>query len=805
MIKNYLKTAVRAFAKNKVTTCINVLGLSIGISAALIIFMLVEYDYSYDRWEPGRGRIYRIVSESDVFKNSGAPVPLLEAVRRSTAGIQEAALILQSSNGRTKVAIPKGNGKEQVIFRKQEQIVFADSSYFSLFPHEWMEGSPAVSLREPRRLVLTESRARQYFPGIPVSQVVGRTVVFCDTIITTVAGVVKDLKANSDFEFGGVISLSTVSSGSLKESYQWGEWGSINSNTTEFVKLAPGVGVSGIDRAIAAVYGSHRGEGDRKSVCRLQALSDIHTNMDFDGKVNQQTVRNLIWLAIFLLLLGAINFINLSTAHAAERAKEIGIRKTLGGRRVQLILQFLSETFVLTALTAVVSVLITPLLLRAFSGFIPDGLKFDRFLTQPLVWGFLLLLVVTVSVIAGLYPAFVLSGFRPVSVLKNSVVAGSGKGMWLRKVLIVFQFAVAQVFIVAVFVVDRQIHYSVEKDMGFKKDAIVNFNVPFDFDHPNRKKYVLRDEIAGIPGIERVSLAGQSPAFGGRMASSLTFKEKKQDLKIDVDSRWGDTSFLRVYGLQLIAGRNIGYSDTANEVLVNETLARRLGFVNPGDAVNHFVSMGSSPLPIVGVIRDFNLASVRSFINPMMYSSDLKHGFVMHVAMPRDPSGWPSVIKRMEAAWKQVYPEEDFDYSFMDKKISDLYAEDRQLSTLLAWSAGIAILISCLGLLGLVIFVTNQRVKEIGVRKVLGASVRQIVALLSVDFVRLLLIAVVIAVPVAWWQTHGWLENFAYHTELSWWLFVVSGVVMIGLAFLVMGIRAGKAAMANPVDSLRND
>ncbi|MBS1605167.1 MAG: FtsX-like permease family protein, partial [Bacteroidetes bacterium] len=233
--------------------------------------------------------------------------------------------------------------------------------------------------------------------------------------------------------------------------------------------------------------------------------------------------------------------------------------------------------------------------------------------------------------------------------------------------------------------------------------------------------------------------------------------------------------------------------------------ARRLGFLNPVEAVGHFVNLGSTPLPIVGVMRDFNLASVRSFINPMIYSSDLKHGFVLHVAMPRDPSGWPSVIKRMAAAWKQVYPDEDFDYSFMDKKIADLYAEDVQLSRLLAWSAGIAILISCLGLLGLVIFVTNRRVKEIGVRKVLGASVRQIVGLLSVDFVRLLLIAVVIAVPVAWWQTHSWLENFAYHTELSWWIFVVCGVAMIGVAFLVMWVRAGRAAMANPVDSLRTE
>ena len=800
MIKNYIRTALRSFLRNKAATCINVLGLSIGISAALVIFMLVAYDYSFDRWQPDNSRIYRIVSQGDGWKNSGVPAPLPRAIARSSAGIQTSAVIIQYKDWNTKVTVPGGVGAPLVL-NKERRIVFADSGYFGIFPHEWLEGGPGASFRGPGRLVLTESRARLYFPGVPVSKVVGRTVVFSDTLLTTVAGVVKDLEANSDFEFGAFISLATMDKPGLRAEYLPDSWDFVNSGTIAMVKLFPGVAPGTVDKQMAAVYHSHVGES--KEVHWLQALSDIHTNVEFDGKVNPATLRNLILLAVFLLILGAINFVNLSTAHAAERAKEIGIRKTLGSGKGQLIFQFLAETFVLTALAAVVSVLIVPLLLRAFSGFMPEGLKFGRFLVQPMVWGFLLLLVVVVSVIAGLYPAFVLSRFRPVAVLKNSVVVGRGRGEWLRKVLIVFQFATAQVFIVAVFVVDRQIHYSVEKDMGFRKDAIVNFYVPFDFQSPNRKKYVLRDEIRKIPGIEHVSLGGQSPAFGGRMASGISYREGKQDLKLDVDSRFGDTAFMTVYRLRLVAGRNIGVSDTANEVVINESLARRLGFVNPGEAVNHFISLGSSPLPVVGVVRDFNLASVRSVIGPMVYFSELKHGFVMHVAMPGDPSQWPGVIQRMQAAWKQVYPDLDFDYSFMDKLISDFYAEDRQLSTLLAWSAGIAILISCLGLLGLVIFVTNHRVKEIGVRKVLGASMRQIVGLLSADLVRLLLVAVVIAVPVAWWQTHGWLENFAYHTELSWWIFAVSGVVMVGLAVLVMGVRAGRAAMANPVDSLR--
>jgi ABC-type antimicrobial peptide transport system permease subunit len=289
------------------------------------------------------------------------------------------------------------------------------------------------------------------------------------------------------------------------------------------------------------------------------------------------------------------------------------------------------------------------------------------------------------------------------------------------------------------------------------------------------------------------------------VSTSIEFKEKGKDLKLDADSRNGDTSFLSVYNIKLIAGRNISYSDTANELLINQTLAKQLGFANPADAVNHFISLGSSPLPIVGVMQDFNLASVRTAINPMVYYADMKFGYMMHVALQKDPSTWPAAIKKMQAAWKSIYPDIDFNYDFLDKKISDLYNEDKQLSTLLTWSAAIAILISCLGLLGLVIFMTNNRVKEIGVRKVLGASVRQIITLLSVDFIKLLMVAFVIAIPIAWWQTHNWLENFAYHTTLSWWIFLLSGAVMILIAITILCIRAGKAAMANPVKSLRTE
>ena len=341
---------------------------------------------------------------------------------------------------------------------------------------------PRNHFENPYNLVLTESRAKLYFPNLSPNQVIGKTVVFNDTINTTVTGIIKDLKANSDFDYQAFISLSTISSSNLKSFFNWDQWNNTNSISQIVVKLLPNVRPKQINKQLAAVFKAHNSDPeDSKILHRLQPLSDIHTNKDFDGKVNPSTVKNLIVLAIFLLLLGAINFVNLSTAHASERAKEIGIRKTLGSKKSQLIWQFLSETFLLTSFASVLSVVLTPLLIKAFGGFIPKGLELSSLFSQPSVWLFLLLLILLVSIAAGLYPAFILSGFQPVSVLKNTVVSNSGstRSAWLRKSLIVSQFVIAQIFIIGMLVVDKQVHYALQKDMGFRKNAIINFYVPF--------------------------------------------------------------------------------------------------------------------------------------------------------------------------------------------------------------------------------------------------------------------------------------------------------------------------------------
>jgi putative ABC transport system permease protein len=806
MIKTYIRTALRYLIKNKLTAFINILGLSIGICAALVIFMIVKYDYSFDRFEPDSNRIYRVVSDDDKWKSAGVPVPFAEALKHNMVGVEAIAPIFGYNDLNTKVTIPEGDKKIDKVFKKQGGIVFTDAGYFKIIPHTWLAGHAGSALDNNYELVLTEKRAKTYFPGIPVNQLIGKTLIFNDSVRTTITGIVADLTTNSDFENQCFISINTVYHSSLKKDYQVDQWGSTNSDNQVLVKLSPHVLAANVNRQVHAIFKLNLHDKSKvEDQHRLQSLTDVHTNTDFGGNVDPGIVRNLSILAVFLLLLGAINFINLSTAHASERAKEIGIRKTLGSGKGQLITQFLSETFLLTFMATILSIVLLPLILKVFSGFIPDGLNAGYVLKEPMVWLFLFGITLFISLAAGIYPALILSRFRPVSALKNTTIGSSGnsRNTWLRKSLIVSQFIIAQVFVIGVLVVDKQLNFAESKDMGFRKDAIINFYVPIDFNNPNNKKFVLKQELSTIPGISAVSLGNQPPALGGFMSTEVTYKEHKKNITLDVASRDGDTAFLSVYKIPLIAGRNVLVSDTANELLINETLAREIGFNHPQDAVGHTLVFGNGSLPIVGVMHDFNQSSVRYAVTPLIYYSAPKHGYVMHVALQKDPATWNKTIQQITADWKSVYPDIDFDYTFLDKQVEDFYKQESQLSLLLTWAAGVAILISCLGMLGLVIFMTNRRVKEIGVRKVLGASIAQIIALLAGDFARLLLTAFVIAVPIAWWQTHKWLQSFAYHTALNWWIFLAGGVFMITIALLIVSIRAGRAAIANPVKSLR--
>ncbi len=819
MLKNYFVTAFRNFWRNKIFSLINILGLSIGISAALVIYLIVHYDFSFDKFEKDGNRIYRIVSDMKFagtpFFFSGVTSPLAAATKADVTGLEQ-AVAFHEFNGDANVSVAKNQNEKPHVFKKQDNIIFADADYLKMLSYQWLAGTPEKALQDPYKLVLTEERAKVYFPSVNYADIIGKQVIYDDTIITTVTGIVKNLSENTDFKYKEFISQATIPSSGLKKIYSWDEWGSVNSGSQLFLKLAPNVSTASIESQLKKVLAKNSKDSNKDSknttVYRVQPLSDLH----FDGKygnigdrvANKNTLYGLLTVAAFLLLLGCINFINLTTAQAAQRSKEIGIRKTMGGSRWQLKLQFLNETFFITIIATLLSIAITPILLKIFGDFIPKDLHFDL-LKQPGIFLFLIALIIAVSFLSGFYPAMILSKYNPALVLKNQAytgTAGTRKAL-LRKGLTVSQFFIAQFFVMATVISVKQISYMVNKDMGFRKDAIIFFGAPFNFhnfENPDSKRFVLLNELRSISGIDMVSIGDAAPSSSGWNMSTMKYQDGKKEIETDVRQKHGDSNYLKLYNIRLLAGRKPTESDTVKEYVINETYMHILGFKNPEDALNKNINSK----PIVGVMADFNQQSLHENVKPLVFASENKYSYTFHIALKpqsADGTAWPVTIKKVEAAFKKNYPEEDFNYEFFDASIAKFYKSEQDLSGLLKWATGLAIFISCMGLLGLVIYTTNLRTKEIGVRKVLGASVANIVSLLSKDFVLLVMIAFVIAAPLSWWVMNTWLQNFAYRTSINWWVFAASGLSMIIIALITLSIQTVKAAMANPVKSLRTE
>lgn len=819
MFRNYFTLALRNFWRHKLFSLINVLGLAIGISTSVVIYLIVQYHFSFDKFHPDADRIYRVVTDSrfsgEENHNSGVSAPLYNAVREEVTGVEQSAgfFTLYSAD----VKVPANGNKESLAFKGEGNIIFADANYFQLFQHRWLAGNKEP-LQKPFQVVISEKAAKKFFRNTAYNDVIGRQIIYNDSIATTVVGIVDDWSRNSDFTFNQFISLATVKATGLKNNFGLESWGSTNSSSQLFFKLAKNTSVTQIESQLKSLmlkYNKYDNKDEKNTKAwKLQSLPDLHFNGTYGTytlPVASKTVLyGLIAAAIFILLLGCINFINLTTAQSAQRAKEIGVRKTMGGSKRQLVVQFLSETFFITTFSTAVSVFLIPWILKWFKDFIPQNLRFDLF-HQPHIILFLLALIIVVTFLSGLYPAYVLSAYKPVAVLKNQAYtyAGKTRSSWLRKTLTVSQFVIAQVFIMGTVMVSKQIHYSLSTDLGFKKEAIVTFGYPFDFSHmPETKHKVLEAQLRSIPEIEMFSVGGSPPSSNGWSAGKMVYKDSNREVETDVRFKYGDTNYIRLYGIKLLAGRNVRQSDSTTEYLINETYAHLLGFKQPEDAVGKYLGRGDNQKPIVGVMADFYPRSLHDAIKPLAFSCEPRNSYTFHIALrPQQPGShtWQQAISKMEKTYKEVYPKNDFQYSFFDESIAKFYKDDQDLAKLLQWATALSIIISCLGLLGLVIYTTNQRTKEIGIRKVLGATVPQIVTILSKDFVLLVLIAFVIAVPIAWLGMQQWLENFAYRTAITWWVFGLSGAGMFLMALLTLSLRAIKAATENPVKSLRTE
>ena len=594
-------------------------------------------------------------------------------------------------------------------------------------------------------------------------------------------------------------------------------WGSTSSASQLFIGIADNVKVSTVQAELDKIAKSKADpetkEYNQTRKFYLQPLPDIHFDPNYhtfdfsEGRASKSVLLTLGCIALFLLLLGCINFINLNTAQATQRAKEIGIRKTLGSSKRQLVFQFLGETFLLTLSAAVLSLFLAFGLLRVFSDFVPQGLNFDLFL-DPLVIALISVLLLLVTFLSGFYPGLILSHFKPVSVLKNQILTKGDKSS-LRKYLTVFQFVIAQVFIIGTLLVGKQLNFLMTKDMGIKTEALANIQTPWH--HESMEKRIrFMEEIEAQPMVKDVSLSSHPPASFSSNSSHVTYFDDKKEINTELLFLYGDRNYLNLYDIEILAGRQ-QLNDTIREFVINESYSKLLGFKTPQEALGETLKINDESYPIVGVMEDFNQRSLKSRIEPMAFAGDwYRERFTrfntVHFALQEGQSeNWPETIAQIEKTWNDIYPDADFEVKFMDDMVQRFYEQEGRTSTLLQWATGLSIIISCLGLLGLVVYTTERRTKEIGIRKVLGASLAQLNLLLCKEFLILVGIAFILAVPIAWYGINYWLEEFSYKTNMSWWVFLLSGAAMGIISLIIMSIRTIAKANANPVKSLRTE
>ncbi len=814
MLRNNLKLALRNISKNKFFSLIKIVSLAIGLSASFVIGLMVYYDLTFDKFHPDGDRIFRITTEFSTpegqFYNPGVTVPLATTLKEGIPALEVVAPLF--------ITYPLNirNTETDQLFKNPEFIAYADSDYFLIFGYEWLAGSKENILQNPNELVLTESRANKYFPDKPVEEVIGRTLIYNDSIPLKITGIVANFKERTDIVLQEFISIRTANNMDGSDMLRNPQWGSTSSASQLFVSLTDKSDVEIVQSELDKIVKEHEDPEmvafGQKRRFYMQPLLDMHFDpnyytFDFSSKASKSILLSLICVALFLLLLGCINFINLNTAQANTRAKEIGIRKTLGSSKRQLIYQFLGETFILTLAAGILSLVFSFWLLNLFSDFIPSGLSFEIF-SEPLVITMISLLLLGVTFLSGFYPAFILSRFKTAAVIKNQTLFKDDKSA-LRKYLTVFQFVIAQIFIIGTLLVGKQLNFLMAQDMGIKTEALANVQTPWQHKSLD-KKIRLAAEIKSVPGIEEVSLSSFPPASGSSNSSQVTYLDQEKEIRTELLFLYGDDNYLNLYDIKLLAGRK-HLNDTIREFIINESYLKLLGFKTPQEALGKTLQLSDEVYPIVGVMEDFNQRSLKTSIEPMAFAGDwYRERFSrfnrVHFALQAGKSeNWPQTIAKIEKAWSNIYPDSDMDVNFMDDIVRRFYEQERKTTVLLKWATGLSIAISCLGLLGLVVYTTERRTKEIGIRKVLGASLAQLNLLLCKEFLILVAIAFVIAAPIAWYGINYWLEEFAYKTAMSWWVFALSGIAMLLIALIIMSIRTIAKANANPVKSLRTE
>lgn len=805
MISNYLKIALRSLRNKKVFASINILGLAIGLAACMLILLFVQHELSYDHYNVNADRMFRVTLHGRIGGNeiniAGASAPAGPALMRDYPGVE--AYTRLSNNGTFLVR----NGEKRF---REDGVIFADSNFFDLFSIRLLKGDSKTVLTEPRTVVITASTALKYFGR---QDPVGKSLTMGNSGLFRVTGVCEDVPSNSHFHFDFFGSMKSIGLGE--------KW--LASGAHTYVLLRKGYSVEKLEAQVpqfvekyigpeikeflGMTYEAYLRKGNRFGFS-FQPLTDIHLQSNLENELepngNVKYIYIFAAIAAFILLIACINFMNLSTAGSAGRAREVGVRKVMGSVRQQLTVQFLTESVLLTVLALFVAFGLVVLLLPGFNGLAGKQFDLQSILNvRTVAYAFVGCLVV--GLLAGSYPAFFLSAFKPVAVLKGSIQAGVKSG-WLRNSLVTIQFVVSIGMIIGTMVVYQQLRFIQNKKVGFDKEQVL---ILHDTHLLGEKAKTFKQQLRGLSAVSNVTLAGYMPV-GASNNSTDGFLPESADNNITpyrFTTYQVDEDYLATLGIGLKAGRNFSkeFGTDSASVLINEAAAKQFGWKDPIGKRVTTVGDGTPETKklytVVGVTKDFHFRSMHEQIAPlvMFYGGDQ-----YQMAVRIKTQDIPGLLKTLEKTWKAA-TDNPFAYSFLDERFNKMYESEMRVGKLFGIFAGLAVMIACLGLFGLAAFTTIQRTKEIGVRKVLGASVLSIVSLLSKDFIKLVGIAILIASPLAWYGMNRWLSDFAYKIHIEWWVFVLAGALAVGVALLTVSFQSIRAALVNPVKSLRSE
>lgn len=806
MFKNYLKATLRNLLRYKGFATINIASLTIGIIACLTIGLFVWDEMQYDKNIPDGHSIYRIYNErrdnNSITHAACVPPAYTKFLQQQYPEVDNTARILMS---RDKFLVEAGDKKAY-----EEKGLFVDGSFLDVFSLKLIKGNPATALTAPNTIVISEALARKYFGN---ENPIDKTLRI-DKGDVAVKGVFASLPDHFHLNFNYLISLQTA--GLPKERMDAWTWNQFYT----YIKLKPGSNVAQLEQKFQAhvkkeIHPTLRQEGST-FLPFFQQLKDIHlksSDFIYDNAIrgNETSVKALTIIALFVLAIACFNFINLATARSFRRAKEIGVRKVVGAERKQLILQFISETVLLSVFSTIIAAIVTSLLIPALNRFSGKSIEFNPF-TNPTLCLLLLGGAVVIGILAGLYPALVLSGFQPIKVLKNINAAGSSSGKpWLRQALVVVQFSLSALLIVSTMIVYKQTNYLNNKDLGFNKEQIVYFQIR---DSVETALETFKSELRRSPNIVSVTSGYGLPGdqFAG---DGVIIPRSGQNIEHSANVFFGDHDYVKTLGLKIVAGRDFSKdmsTDVEEAFLINETAVRDFGFGSAEKAIGqklHWNKWNVDSLnpvkkgKVIGVVQDFHYKSLHEKVTASVIQMD--PGVNFKIAAKLKTADISNTIAFINNVWNSFSPGYPLDYQFMDETYGKMYKSEQKLATLLWIFTIMAIIVGCMGLFALAAFSAEQRTKEIGIRKVLGASVINIVTLLSKTFLTLVLIASVIAFPIAWWAMNNWLEDFPYRVNISWWIFGIAAVAALGIALLTVSFQAIKAAIVSPVKSLRSE